>query len=300
MRALYASVKIFNASLVSQNMGGCTSKRQRVNGETDLYFAASYDLHTWIDSLMKEGADVNASILFGRCCQKTALSRAVAQENMAVVMALLRHGADVNAIVTCHHGVMAHIARRERITQYFPTAVHQATRQKSGKCLELLIKTGADVNIFPSRTLTPLMTAAGNNTIRCVKLLLTAGARVNFRGQFGCNAMQCHIVDLQTSRELNRELLTLLLAAGETTDKTFILDWNSYPPVHYAAPLWLIQLMKPDPSLVNICRTKIRKYLMELDNVNLFVRIPKLGLPPRLESLLLYKVSVEVEKNSCE
>ena len=46
--------------------------------------------------------------------------------------------------------------------------------------------------------------------------------------------------------------------------------------------------------LAELCRTKIRKYLLDLDqHTNLIFRIPQLGLPTSLTEYLLYDISLD-------
>ena len=45
--------------------------------------------------------------------------------------------------------------------------------------------------------------------------------------------------------------------------------------------------------LMNICREAIRKHLLQMSDVNLFSRIPKLGLPTMLSQYLLYDVFLD-------
>ena len=50
-----------------------------------------------------------------------------------------------------------------------------------------------------------------------------------------------------------------------------------------------------DPSLClkDICRRAIREHLLQMSRVNLFVRVPHLGLPPSLARYLLNDLSVD-------
>ena len=46
-------------------------------------------------------------------------------------------------------------------------------------------------------------------------------------------------------------------------------------------------------NLMSLCRVKIRKYLTHRGRINLFVRVPKLGLPSLLTEFLLYDLSLD-------
>ncbi len=49
-------------------------------------------------------------------------------------------------------------------------------------------------------------------------------------------------------------------------------------------------------SLLFQCRRAIRRHMMEVSRVNLFYRVPKLGLPTMLQDFLLYDKSVEMSE----
>ena len=49
------------------------------------------------------------------------------------------------------------------------------------ECLDLLLKSGADVNMTNKNGLTPLMAAVADDQLKCVKLLIQAGADVKKR-----------------------------------------------------------------------------------------------------------------------
>ena len=48
-------------------------------------------------------------------------------------------------------------------------------------------------------------------------------------------------------------------------------------------------------SLMNICRETIRKHMLQMSQVNLFVRVPRLPLPRLMTSYLLYDVTLDHE-----
>ena len=111
--------------------------------------------------------------------------------------------------------------------------------------------------------------------IECVKLLLRAGARINMFDSRGNNALTWNF---HYSKTHNQEQILLLLAAGESLQVDKITDPSSCCAVFTAK----------DFDLANICREMIREHLLQMSNVNLFVRVPKLGLPRALVAYLLY------------
>ena len=76
------------------------------------------------------------------------------------------------------------------------------------------------------------------------------------------------------------ELVTLLHAAGEMLGDSYA----SHLPFENGNNFILAEL----------CRSKTRKHLLQLDkHSNLIVRIPQLGLPTSLRKNLLYDISVD-------
>ena len=86
----------------------------------------------------------------------------------------------------------------------------------------------------------------------------------------------------------------MLFAAGEKVPETRF-RWIHVFRANYSVdvPYFLQRLSEPSLRLTEIYRHKIRKHLMVLSNVNLFVQVTKLGLPVSLESFLVYNVSID-------
>ena len=74
----------------------------------------------------------------------------------------------------------------------------------------------------------------------------------------------------------------LLRAAGDTSYRRAL---NSHDPVTKERQNLRL-------TLKHICRETIRNHLMELNSINLFVKVPRLNLPPALVRFLLYHESV--------
>ena len=93
----------------------------------------------------------------------------------------------------------------------------------------------------------------------------------------GRNALAEHIVD--TDCHDDPQLRKLLFAAGETFDGRIPEGYEPLPED------------PQDMSLKSKCRRMLRTHLLKLNaNVNLFLRIPQLGLPTLLRDYLLYDV----------
>ena len=233
-------------------MGAKCVKQSKISVNKDLEFAARYGLDTWIDDLVKEGADVNSRNSRGA----TPLILATTGKHTKSIELLIKHRADVNVVV------------EDWYYRYDPTVLHQAAKEESGKCMELLIAAGADVNVGANH-MSPLIASSSVNNIVCAKLLLKAGALVNLTSKNAINATQCCIIRYGNGKK-TQEFLRLLFAAGETTQKNF-----RYCDIIINIPKCLKELMEPDHiRLDDICRREIRKHLLKLSrNENLFVRI---------------------------
>ena len=76
-----------------------------------------------------------------------------------------------------------------------------------------------------------------------------------------------------------KELALLLFAAGEKLRRK-LCNTPDYR-------------MPPERKTLNhLCREAIRKCLLKRNRVNLFYKVPRLGLPPALSKYLLYEQSV--------
>ena len=150
--------------------------------------------------------------------------------------------------------------------------------------LEFLIRAGADVNAIDKDNNTALITVMNNLrdtdfARKCVKLLLSAGAEVNIMNSRSLNALSGCIMS-HVGRPLNRKLCMILFAAEETIVEA--VDKTQTPVPEF--------LLYNDLNLClnHMCREAIRKHLLQMSQVNLFIRIPQLGLPSLMTDFLLY------------
>ena len=186
------------------------------------------------------------------------------------------------------------------------------------KLVELLIQAGADVNIrtiancgvpcwesnlyyqlLPGTTAL-LAAALFRHSLNTFKALLKSGARVNVRAQPQLNALETTFStdDCYSTGVLPPEdAVSLLHAAGETTDGTsfYELDWfGRTARFKIDFPKYLLQRLSTD-TLKDVCREAIRKHLLDINqHLNLFMRIPQLGLPTRLTNYLLFDEDLKV------
>ena len=164
-----------------------------------------------------------------------------------------------------------------------------------------LIEAGADVNVTMSRNIQScLICIARRGDVGTAKLLLKAGAVVNVRQDDGHSALEfCleryHRIHGQQQEEEEDRFIILLFAAGEKVPGTRFRFKHSHCETYYVyTPKFLFRMWQPSSlRLTDMCKDRIRKHMMQLSNVNLFVQVTKLGLPASLQSFLVYNVSLD-------
>ena len=247
---------------------------------------------------LEAGADVNKQDYRGF----TAMILAAVKSNIECLKVLTRAGADVNKQDNNRETAIIWAAKMDKIrcleeliqagadvnseSQLGYTAVMLAARGGHVRCVDVLIKAGANVNIYNKHCGTALIQAARFGYFECVKRLLRSGAKINYfiwtNMYDGLNALE---LALMYGRYQSEEDIVLLYAAGETIDGTKV-----------RVPDYLKELIKGRQglNLQHQCRQTIQKLLIELDpHKNLFNRVPRLGLPSRLQKYLLYYVSLD-------
>ena len=205
---------------------------------------------------------------------------------------LIRNGADVNAT--------------DRYT--FKNALICAAMCGNHECVDLLIKSGADVNKraehprstwgFSHAGDTALMHAAFMRDHRSVNLLIQAGADVNALNSRSESALdeatdvRCVRLLLQSGakiytrsmglKRLDKPSALLLYAAGQRLNGDELETVKEIS--HEAQRL----------CLKNLCRQAIREHLLRLDpHTHLFGRVPRLALPHLITEYLLHGVSLD-------
>ena len=260
------------------------------NGRTALFVATRDDSVECAELLLGAGAGVNIRDKHG----KTALVDAVERGSVQCTDLLLKAGADVNIQ-----------------TQWGRTALFYAVRYDSVQCTNLLLKSGADVNIRDANGETSLFLSSfrprdiTSDKLNAIRVMLREGIKVNVRNNHGLNALTFHLdytTHYPTSHSLHSsKFAMLLLSAGETVDKDermkllHLLNENN--GIVEAEVLY--HLKSPaNISLMNICRESIRKHMLQMSDVSLFVRVPRLPLPRLMTSYLLYDVTLDFEEEN--
>lgn len=142
------------------------------DGATPLHMAASHPGNeAVVRALIRAGATVNATTNEDKA---TPLHMAASNpDNEAMVEALIAAGAAVNATTY----------------QYRLTPLHIAARCYSIASVKMLLDAGAEVNAKDSENYTPLHLAARFNRLEIVRMLLDAGADKTLRNSLGETAV---------------------------------------------------------------------------------------------------------------
>ena len=289
-------------------MAGAGVNAKCNNGETPLIAAAKLNRVQQIELLLEKGADVNIFDSSGR----NALYYAAKRGNNTILQLLLRRGADVNEVNPNKKEYSLIVAVDNGHEEY----------------MKILLQAGADVNALNSRNETALLFAAVGNRLDLVKRLFQAGAEVRIPQRAECSVLQIYVFSyfdhglsnydrmmlehIRRKSKVDTEMVRLLHAAGERKEGISQKTINQVKSDH----TWTKQYLPPggvthkhkkeytkltrlhlsdDRSLClkHICRRAIREHLLQMSRVNLFIRIPHLGLPASLARYLLYDVSLE-------
>ena len=227
--------------------------------------------------LIDSGADVNKADKWGN----TPLIKAAKWSRTDCMELLLKAEADVNFA-----------------DEFGDTALMAAAKNNALKSLYLLIKAGADVNAVDNFGINVLISVLVSHSIRsipsikvkCTKLLLLSGAKINICNTSGNDMLKKCTQDFK--KFCDKETITLLFAAG------YVIDAQTLLRIKDGDTTSLVDIcdqLNQKFCLQHSCRETIRKHLLELDrHGNLFCRIPKLGLPSSLADYLLYYISVAI------
>ena len=300
-------------------LGKANVNQQNKYGDTSLMFASRGNHVQSLKYLIQAGADVNMNNHQG----ETALISAGSNGNMECVNQLIKSGANVNFADGLGFTSLK-LASKNGYDQCVNllikagadvnnddndvTPLMLAAGSDQAACVKLLMKEGADVNFEGKEGDTILSYALKANSNDCMKMLIEAGADSSGHTLI-CKIIKenCHLKEKQIKNLLyagaclntglqnalitclqqdeDEELALLLFAAGEELVADEIED--------------VPDVLKPPEqmSLMHLCRDMIRTHLLEISNVNLLVRVPKLGVPSQLVEYLLYGVEAESIKN---
>ena len=228
--------------------------------DTALHYAAMQGLVSCVDLLLRAGAYVNALNANG----KSSLMLAASSSTLDSVKLLLQAGAEVRLTdrVGCsalHYSVIKHVRRgKSEVVTEIVRLLHAAGERKEE--VRSLHKPLCDP---PRRD--PLRKAKVTDMVR---LPYAAGER----------------------KEGTSER-SLPMPVGRPGCPHRLI--GSLDKLSAIARQYLCE-DEPTLCLMHICRQTIREHLLQMSRVNLFVRVPHLGLPSLLAEFLLYDLSVEL------
>jgi uncharacterized protein len=239
---------------------GANVNVEQSDGTTPLMWAAHRDDRVLIDRLLKAHADVRLMNAYGA----TALSQAAEFADVAVIKQLLAAGADPDspngagetalmivaregnvpaARLLIRHG--AHVDAIEKVRGQ--TALHWAAAASQPQMVRLLLRAHADPNARskldrdqrqvssepriqwrPPGGITPLLYAARQGCLGCVKNLLAGGADVNLPDPDGITPL------LIATENFHFDVAVYLLAHGANANQW---DWWGRTPLYAAVDL---------------------------------------------------------------
>ena len=252
--------------------------------------AVRFDNLKIVKAMIDAGTDVDSADV------KPVLVTAMRYGPTELVKLLSEAGADVNP-------------RSARIRD---SPLATAAFLRNHERIKLLINAGADVNYtYNIMTLmTPAVSWYNNDTTvlmkkksqdhggsscatktcctECIKILIENGDYANFDV-----SPQDYLATLNLysrDQRMEERPLWMLLAAG--------VDLNLFSEFIPNMPMSIrTHLSEEEMSLMNLCRTSIRNHLLQMSPVNLFVRVPQLGLPRLLQEYLLFNVALDDDDN---
>jgi ankyrin repeat protein len=173
---LAEAVKVADTGLVRMLLkAGANVEAANDDGETALMLAARTGVLEVADLLVRHGADVNSREAWRG---QTALMWAAAENHPEMTEFLVAHGANVSARAMAND--WPNQVTSEPRAQYRPTGgltpLLYAVRAGCQRCVQAILKAGADINLPTPDGVTPLMTAIDNLHFDVGKYLLEHGA----------------------------------------------------------------------------------------------------------------------------
>jgi uncharacterized protein len=240
---LWAASQNGSADMVRRLLtAGADPNARLLMGETPLMIAARSGHAAVVQLLVDKRADVNARA----SRNQTALMWAASQKHPDVVAILLAHGADVHARSDTWTNVEAvpphgQLEYNRAIPHGGDTALMFAARVGDLESAKRLVAKGANVNDQDAWGVSALVLAAHSGFGTLVDFLIEAGANVN-AADAGFSALHEAIM------RRDEAMVRSLLAHGAdpnapvrswTPTRRSSKDWNFYPEVVGAPPIWL-------------------------------------------------------------
>jgi len=176
---LAEAATVGNAEVIDALLtGGAAVDAPGADGQTALMVVARSGNTAAAETLIAHGADVNARELWR---DQTALMWAAAQSQPAMVALLLEHGAEVDARSVVNEWPRQVTGEPRRMYRPFGglTPLLFAAREGCVECVRALVAAGANVDLPDPKGVTPLFLAIDNFHFDTAALLIEAGANPN-------------------------------------------------------------------------------------------------------------------------
>ena len=184
------------------------------NLEKALIEAGTHGCNRCVKRLIKAGASVNGTDKYN--C--TSLLKATKYGHVSCVNTLITAGADVN--IPDKNGGLPLSHTVEELHHDLDN--YEESRSSQEKCLKLILKAiGADVNVCPNGSETPLISVAHWGNIEWLNALLTAGADVNRTDKDGNTAL------MHAAERGHDACITALIKAGASVNAINDRGWTA-------------------------------------------------------------------------
>uniref|UniRef100_T1H8H4 Uncharacterized protein n=1 Tax=Rhodnius prolixus TaxID=13249 RepID=T1H8H4_RHOPR len=201
---------------------------------TPLHYASTRGFVDIVESLVRRGADVDAL----DSTERTPLKLAASRNLLDVVEILVRYGARVNIEDVKGYTALCEAVWQKNVDMVrlllaagakltpTPYLLHYAILHRQPQMVEVLVKSGAVINIRDDLGNTPLICAASSGQADIVKILLANGKRasVDF---CGCGSWKTPLASaLTVSEKPNPDVILALVEGGADLNKT---SWGVTP-----------------------------------------------------------------------
>ena len=279
------------------------------SGETALHAASASGAVECVRALLATEADVNRKNKYGDSPITLAAGRGHDKSLNLLLQAGVNDGDITHSLISATEngnskciGLLLEAGADVNIRNTTgETPLHLVVNKQynmSTDALQLLIKYGAGVNAIDREQNTALHFASSFSQLKAIKTLLMAGAHVNRINKSGDTALQKCLAasdEMFLGKENVSDAAMMLFAAGDSFNRSKVetnVDYfySEYFYSEYKIIISTIkEVMDPQMILKDMCRHKIRNHLMSINShLNLFVRVPKLGLPHSLASYVLF------------
>ena len=233
--------KLVNTEIVTQLLDAGADTSLQVNGQHLLHIAVSMCDDRIIEAFLRNGADPNCE----DCVGHTPLSIAVEENNIKVVPILVASGGNINYV---------------RLPQC-ASLLSQAVMNNSLRMVKLLLHLGASPFTETIMWSTPLHLAVDQQNMNIIIELLRANCPLNTTSNAKCSLRP--MTPIQMAMDLgNMSMVQLLAKVGCRIQESWLRP-DRLPIIYHNRPEAVLQLhglVSHLPTLLHLCRLKIREY----------------------------------------